>query len=774
MKKKYASALVLFLSLFLALFGVISAFAESLAILPAYLKASACDASVIALKSDGTVWTWGRNDVGQIGDGTEGIMDFRSTPTMVKGISDAVDVASGGGFNVVVKKDGSVWAWGMWGRAIEKGEYSLVPVKIDGFIDISAVAAGDDIIAALKKDGTVWMLETNPLLREYGSYDYDDEDYYDDEYSGSEYEMQMESKIPYQVKNLSRIKSISSFGNNMNGAFAAVRDDGTVWTWRGGNYEQIVKEKENVALTDAGMKASEDSYYIPAQVKGINDAVMAVPASEHMLVLKKDGTVWTWGVGMDITVGAGNMASGKLKYVSPTQIPGLTNVTFLAAAPDAIIMQSAIAVKSDGTVWRMHSYGGNGYVKVEPLTGVKSVAAGTGFVVFTKTDGTIWSCGINDYGQLGNGYNSFVKKPEKLNTIDNVKAFGTGANNSIALKRDGTVWHWGTFTEILESGANFRAKQQQYTKPTLIQDFTGVTEVSAGNNMITMVKSDGTAWAMGGNFIGELGNGSRTFSTKPVKVSLSGVKKVFNIKRDLYDYSIALMNDGTLRSWGDNQRGQLGDGTKTRRPAPAAVKGINNVAALALGSDSVLALKNDGTIWGWGSNLDGTLGKGVKDESLIPVRVNNLTDVTAVAMGGGSAAALKKDGTVWAWGYNGIGQLGQNSETVSYNPEPVKIPGLTNVKAIASGYGHMLALKQDGTVWAWGDMDFGSFDGLEYDKAHLVRQIPELSGIIEIAAGDSHSMALKNDGTLWVWGLNKGGQLGNGGADMFYPVQVIR
>ncbi|HOM42230.1 MAG TPA: hypothetical protein PK481_01700, partial [Bacillota bacterium] len=454
MKKKYASALVLFLSLFLALFGVISAFAESLAILPAYLKASACDASVIALKSDGTVWTWGRNDVGQIGDGTEGIMDFRSTPTMVKGISDAADVASGGGFNVVVKKDGSVWAWGMWGRAIEKGEYSLVPVKIDGFTDISAVAAGDDIIAALKKDGTVWMLETNPLLREYGSYDYDDEEYYynedytdedyyddeyyDDEYSGSEYEMQMESKIPYQVKNLSRIKSISSFGNNMNGAFAAVRDDGTVWTWRGGNYEQIVKEKENVALTDAGMKASEDSYYIPAQVKGINDAVMAVPASEHMLVLKKDGTVWTWGVGMDITVGAGNMASGKLKYVSPTQIPGLTNVTFLAAAPDAIIMQSAIAVKSDGTVWRMHSYGGNGYVKVEPLTGVKSVAAGTGFVVFTKTDGTIWSCGINDYGQLGNGYNSFVKKPEKLNTIDNVKAFGTGANNSIALKRDGT------------------------------------------------------------------------------------------------------------------------------------------------------------------------------------------------------------------------------------------------------------------------------------------------------------------------------------------------
>jgi len=416
MKRKYASVLVLFLSLLLTLSGTLSSYAEGLVNSPVYLKASACDASVIALKSDGTVWTWGRNDVGQIGDGTEGIMDFRSTPTLVKGISDAIDVASGGSFNVVLKKDGSVWAWGIWGRAIEKGEYSPVPVKIDGFSDISAVAAGYDVIAALKKDGTVWMLETNPLLREYGSYEYNDEyyygeyyedeyyedeyyedeyydeeyyaeEYYAEEYSGSKYELQMESKTPYQVNNLSRIKSISSFGNNMDGAFAAVREDGTVWTWRDG---------------------SEDSYYTPAQVKGISDAVMVAPASRHMLALKKDGTVWTWGEEMDIEIGDGNMASGKLKYVPPAQIPGLTNVTFIAAAPDALIMQSAIAVKSDGTVWRMHSYGGNKYTKVEPLTGVKSAAAGTGFVVFTKTDGTLWSCGINDYGQLGSGHNSFV------------------------------------------------------------------------------------------------------------------------------------------------------------------------------------------------------------------------------------------------------------------------------------------------------------------------------------------------------------------------------
>lgn len=674
MKKIAILLLVVSFSLLAPGTGIFCCVDASMQAPPVYLKASACYNSVIALKSDGTIWTWGINDAGQIGDVTEGMMDFRTSPVMVRGITDAIDAVSGGGYNVVLKKDGSVWAWGIWGRAVEKNEYSKVPVKIGGFSDVKAIAAGEDAIAALKKDGTVWMLETNPMLRDYSEADdyyyeddygdYDDEDYYADyedydyedyevgerdSYNGSEYESQMESKTPYQVKNLTGIKSISAYGGYSAGAFAAVREDGTVWTWRGGDYEQFVKVEKNPPLSDAELKESEESYYIPSMVKGIYDVVMAVPASNHMLALKKDGTVWTWGVGMDITVGAGNMAVGEYKYVPPTQIPDLSNVSYIAAMPEELIMNSAIAVKKDGSVWRMSLYTGNSYTKVEPLTGVKSVAAGTGFVLFTKADGTIWSCGSNYYGQLGNGFNSFVQKPEKLNTIDNVKAVSTGANNSIALKKDGTIWHWGTFDHVLGSGANFRANRVQYTKPALIKDFTGVTQVSAGSNMITMVKSDGTAWAMGGNFIGELGNGTKTFTANPVKIPLTGVKKVYNIKSNQYDYSIALMEDGTLRSWGDNQRGQLGDGTKTRRSSPAAVKGINMVAALALGSDSVLALKTDGTVWGWGDNLDGTLGKGVKDASITPVRVNSLTDVTAIAMGGGSAAALKKDGTVWHW-----------------------------------------------------------------------------------------------------------------------------
>jgi alpha-tubulin suppressor-like RCC1 family protein len=153
--------------------------------------------------------------------------------------------------------------------------------------------------------------------------------------------------------------------------------------------------------------------------------------------------------------------------------------------------------------------------------------------------------------------------------------------------------------------------------------------------------------------------------------------------------------------------------------------------------------------------------------------VNSLIDIKEIAACGGAAAALKKDGTVWTWGYNGLGQLGVDSDEIPYSLDPVKAP-IDNVKAVAVGDGYMLALRDDGTVWIWGNSGFEDMDEFGYDKIHLVRQIPELDSIIGIVTGNSHSIAIKDDGSVWVWGINKSGQLGNGGADMFYPVKVVR
>lgn len=186
-----------------------------------------------------------------------------------------------------------------------------------------------------------------------------------------------------------------------------------------------------------------------------------------------------------------------------------------------------------------------------------------------------------------------------------------------------------------------------------------------------------------------------------------------------------------------------------------------------------LALKGDGTVWAWGSNSNGQLGDGVPTgaTSGSPVSVSTLSDVTAIASGYNHSLALKSDGTVWAWGSNSYGQLGDGSTTDSNTP--VQVSGLTDITAIAGGENYSLALKSDGTVWAWGSNGYGQVGDGSYTDKSTPGQILNFGGVTAIACGGTHSLALKSDGTVWVWGHNDYGQLGDGTTtDSNSPKQV--
>lgn len=757
MKRLTMIFLVVFLSCLLPMQGVFGIASASSTAPTVYIKASACDNSTIALKSDGTVWTWGRNEVGQLGDGTQGPKSFRVLPGQVSGLSGVVDVAAGQGYNVALKSDGTVWAWGIWGRSVEPGEYSVIPVKVEGFSDIKGIAAGTGSIAAIKKDGTVWQLDTNPMLPDFGG----EIDYSVGE-RASEEDLR-ESKTPYQIKGISGIKSLISVGDD----FAVVKEDGTVWEWGYG--------LDDLSLAHVNLdEMNENESYIPRQVKGISNVSMLAVGNGHMMALKNDGTVWVWGTQIKpVKVGANNLLETEEVYVAPTPIPGLSNVSFLAAAPDELIFNSAVVVKKDGTVWRKTPYTGKNYVKVENLIGAKSVAVGADFIVALKTDGTLWAWGGNEYGQLGNGFSTFTTKPEKLAAINNVASISTGPKLTTIIKSDGSVWYWGSFVHFFSSGNDFWNRIIQNTAPVPLKDFSNVKQASAGAGIITLVKKDGTLWAMGDNYLGELGDGTKIHREKPIPVSgLKAVNKIYNIKRDVSDFTVALMSDRTLRAWGYNARGQLGDGTKTNRTKPIIVKNINNVTDMALGISYAISLKSDGTVWGWGSNREGTLGNGTYTDSLTPVMAKGLTNVIDITTCTDSTAALKSDGTVWAWGSNFSGQLGLDSKKTDGVPVPTKVEGIRGVKAIAAGDSHMLALKSDGTVWSWGSNEYGQLGDDTFDSRYTPQQIPGLSDIIAIDAAQWHNVALKKDGTLWVWGYNNYGQLGNGAANNVTPVKV--
>jgi Alpha-tubulin suppressor and related RCC1 domain-containing proteins len=185
------------------------------------------------------------------------------------------------------------------------------------------------------------------------------------------------------------------------------------------------------------------------------------------------------------------------------------------------------------------------------------------------------------------------------------------------------------------------------------------------------------------------------------------------------------------------------------RPAAAS-------SQLAAGGNFGLAVDAEGNVWAWGDNSEGQLGQGSTDNSPVatPVQVKGLTDVIAVSAGGAHALALKTDGTVWAWGNNEADQLGIDETSPITTPRQVE--GLQSIVAISAGLESSLALTSDGYVWAWGANEYKQVNYLS-DAIKIVKPqiIDNLSGVVKIAAGSAWCLALKNDGTVWTWGGQK-------------------
>lgn len=295
--------------------------------------------------------------------------------------------------------------------------------------------------------------------------------------------------------------------------------------------------------------------------------------------------------------------------------------------------------------------------------------------------------------------------------------------------------------------------------------------LAAGKYHSLALGFEGNVWAWGGNYNGALGNGGTVSSTSPIPVP--GLNNVVAVAAAAY--SLALRADGSVWAWGWNE---LGYGGPARNipflctpgfpntggvTVPTPVAGLDHVVQVLAGSMNAFVLKSDGTVWAWGSNTDGQLGNGIAaDSSCLPQQVAGLAGITAVAGGDGFALALRNDGTVWAWGYNGNGALG-NGTLLSSNV-PVQVPGLSGVVAIAAG-SHALALTGDGAVWAWGlntsgqvgDLSATERCGLAYElyPPYCVKRPTKVEGVgrvSKIVAGDSSTFAMTEQGQVWAWG----------------------
>lgn len=378
-----------------------------------------------------------------------------------------------------------------------------------------------------------------------------------------------------------------------------------------------------------------------------------------------------------------------------------------------------------------------------------------------------------------------------------------GGLHTVALEKNGTVRAWGNndYGQLGGDNGIGACVPVQIPGPGGKGCLEGVKAVMAGEYHTVVLKTDGTVWAWGRNISGQLGNDTATDQWFPVQVkSLGGTGFLSGIKAVAAGgaHTVALKMDGTVWAWGNNEWGQLGNNTTDDQWTPVQVLGpggvdvLSGVKAIAAGRGHTVALKDDGTVWAWGDNRYGSLGDMTATSRTTPVQVAGLegmgflSDIRAVAAGGEHTVVLKEDGTVCVWGRNHVGQLGLGDRTIVNACFPIRVPDpwiggdLAGVRSIAAGYFHTVALKDDGTVWAWGwnengqlgnDTDITAFAPIQVlgpGGAHI------LTGANTIAAGWAHTVVLKDDGTVWAWGWNRNGELGNNTTtDQWTPVRVL-
>lgn len=773
---------------------------------------SSWSAFTLALKSDGTVWGWGTDYSGELGDGASNTN--RPLPVQTSNLTGVVAIANGWIHGLAVKNDGTLWTWGRNVNG-QLGDGTTTnrsaPVQVSGLTSVTAAAGGENHSMALKSDGTVWAWGDNSH-GELGD--------------GTT----TTRTTPVQVSGLSNIIAIAA-GTNCS---IAVNSDGIVYAWGLNNVGQLgdgttTDRLTATAISDAGYlwKAPTPTLSVAAgtynavQTVTVNDAL--TDADLHYTLTGVDPTQSdpTVAVGGTVTIDGtetlkvagwktgyarSNIAQAAYLLTPVTPVFSPVAGTYTTAQNVSITTatgQTEIHYTTDGSTPTSTSTLYSGPVSVGTTTTLKAIAIRTSWTdsavasgTFTMNFGTTPTPTISpDPGTYTSTVAVTITLPGATIRYTTDGSDPTAASplysTPIVLTTSTTVKARAWLPDYGASAAASAAYTIQVAAPTLtpasgpvgagqlitISTSTPGATITYTLNGVDPVQTDAPVPSSGTLVAGPYTYKARAWKTgasaSPVSVATytttgqSGVPAIAGGPLQ----GIAARADGSVWTWGDNAHGALGDGTNVARLNPVPIS-LSDVRRVSAGWSHTAVVLSNGTVKSWGVNVSGEVGDGTSTERWTPTTLTSLANIVAIDCGYSFTLALRADGTVATWGYNGQAQLGDGTQ---YNrAAPVNVVGLTNAVGIAGGIDHSLALKSDGTVWAWGDNASGQLgDGTTTRRSTPV-QVAGLSGVIAIDAGFGSSVALKNDGTVWTWGANGSGQLGDSTVtNRLTPVQMV-
>lgn len=382
-------------------------------------------------------------------------------------------------------------------------------------------------------------------------------------------------------------------------------------------------------------------------------------------------------------------------------------------------------------------------------------------------------CGLMILSVLGLAGNIFAggKTEEVKPANQKAIAISAGRDHTCALISGGAVRCWGAN----QSGQLGDGSETSRSIPADVAGLAGGNKaVSAGGSATCVLTAGGGVECWGDNQRGQLGNGNNAGSRKPVPVAgLSGGLESLDAGDN---HACIVTGEGKSQCWGDNQTGQLGDGSRAEKKPPVDVIGINRrITSISAGRAHTCALTFMGGVRCWGENKFGQLGDGGNLAREVPGVVAGFAkSYVALSAGGDHTCALTFLGRAKCWGNNRLGQLGDGTNAERY--APTKVSGLKKgAAAVSAGGGHTCVLTVDGGVKCWGDNRFGQLgDGSNVSRNKPVDVAGLGAGAESVSAGKSHTCALLTDGSVQCWGANGEGQLGDGTRDSRnVPVKVL-